>query len=274
VKKAFKRAQRTSVFLREKKETKKMEEEREFALLIQEEIDSIQSVVWAQYIELQKEVDDLRARNGGKSNGSGPVIRSSTNDAVTKLGQHQELVEAAEKSLKQFGELWFTKQKREGKFAWLDSVFKRDRSKGRVKTDFELKQYISQKIEHDMRLAKDIMIEIKDLPSDGQEMRLMEYARVMELNAVEKKIYLDNRLSIFDDHKTVKYSTKILGWAFVIVYCMVIALYVCLFGVLKGTPLSHLFSVLLSLTHTRTHTHIYILSSFFSLLFLSLSNTY
>jgi hypothetical protein len=146
---------------------------KEFALLVKDEIERTQHAVWAQCGELQKEVDDLKAAaesSGDSSSGS------------------SQLIAAAEEKLIQFSASWFIKQKKDGMLAWVQWAFSSHRSNRRVKTDFEMKKLIAHRIQHDMELAKEIMEELEELPSDIQEMRLMEYARANELHSVEKVI--------------------------------------------------------------------------------------
>jgi cell division septum initiation protein DivIVA len=146
----------------------------EFASQVKDEIERTQDAVWAQYGELQKEVDDLKA------------AAESSGDSSSSSSQ---LIAAAEERVKRFSISWFIKQKKDGMLAWIQWAILTDHihhNTLQTKTDDEKKKLIALRIHHDMELAKEIMEKLAELPTDMKERRLMEYARAMELRSVEK----------------------------------------------------------------------------------------
>ena len=58
---------------------------------------------------------------------------------------------------------------------------------------------------------------------------------MMHLSSFERKIYLNNRIE-FDDEELlpIHFIKKILGWFFIVLFCLFTAAYICLFGIMKG----------------------------------------
>jgi hypothetical protein len=93
---------------------------------------------------------------------------------------------------------------------------------------------VEQKIREELRLADAIEKEFEKLEEDMQEVRLLEYARVGKLSSIERKIYFKNRLNFTTEIAPVNRATKVLGWTGIILYIVLIAFYVTLFGVSNG----------------------------------------
>jgi hypothetical protein len=97
-----------------------------------------------------------------------------------------------------------------------------------------MRSKIKEKIKEDLRLADAIELEFEELDDDMKEVRLLEYARMMKLSKVERRIYFTNRLVFETDLQPVGIAKKVAGWILIILYCVGTAFYICLFGVSKG----------------------------------------
>ena len=97
-----------------------------------------------------------------------------------------------------------------------------------------MRSKVKMKIKEDLKLADAIELEFEELDEDMKEVRLLEYARMMKLSTVERKIYFQNRLIFETELSPVSRFKKVAGWIVIIAYCCATAFYICLFGVTKG----------------------------------------
>ena len=75
---------------------------------------------------------------------------------------------------------------------------------------------------------------MQELEKDVQEIRLLEYARMMKLSRIERKIYFQNRLIFENELPPVQRFKKLAGWVVIVAYCLGCGLYICLFGARVG----------------------------------------
>ena len=97
------------------------------------------------------------------------------------------------------------------------------------------KTKLYRKLNKDIKLADAIEEEFEELNQSQQEIRMIEYSRMMHLSDFEQKVYFQNRIEFDDDAMPpIHCCKKILGWFAIVCYCLVTAMYICLFGVMKG----------------------------------------
>ncbi|GMH92953.1 hypothetical protein TL16_g12498 [Triparma laevis f. inornata] len=102
-----------------------------------------------------------------------------------------------------------------------------------VGVDSKTKLY--KQLYKNMKLADAIEEEFEELNDSQKEIRMIEYSRMMHLSAFEQKVYFQNRIEFDDDAMTpIHCCKKIFGWFAIICYCLITAMYICLFGVMKG----------------------------------------
>ena len=75
-----------------------------------------------------------------------------------------------------------------------------------------MRSKIKEKIKEDLRLADAIELEFEELDDDMKEVRLLEYARMMKLSKVERRIYFTNRLVFETELQPVGIAKKVAGW--------------------------------------------------------------
>ena len=97
-----------------------------------------------------------------------------------------------------------------------------------------LRSKVKDKVREDLMLADAIELEFKDLDREMMEVRLLEYARMMKLSKIERKIYFQNRLIFENELPPVQRFKKWAGWATIGLYCVGTGLYICLFGLRVG----------------------------------------
>lgn len=114
-----------------------------------------------------------------------------------------------------------------------------------------MRSKVKEKIREDLRLADAIELEFTELDNDMKEVRLLEYARMMKLSKVERKIYFQNRLVFETELAPVDRLKKIMGWILIILYSVGTAFYVCLFGVSKGAQTTNAWLVSFVLAYVQ-----------------------
>jgi len=112
-------------------------------------------------------------------------------------------------------------------------MFQRDWHLGRGR-DRGLKAKVKEKVREDLMLADAIELEFEDLDKEMKEVRLLEYARMMKLSKIERKIYFQNRLIFESELPPVQRFKKWAGWGIIGLYCATTGYYICMFGVQKG----------------------------------------
>ncbi|GMI36954.1 hypothetical protein TeGR_g4660, partial [Tetraparma gracilis] len=113
-----------------------------------------------------------------------------------------------------------------------------------------MRSKIKEKIKEDLRLADAIELEFEELDDDMKEVRLLEYARMMKLSKVERRIYFTNRLVFETELQPVGIAKKVAGWVLIILYCVGTAFYICLFGVSKGASTTNAY---VAMNHRELH---------------------
>ncbi|GMH95715.1 hypothetical protein TrVE_jg5792 [Triparma verrucosa] len=173
-----------------------------FDLRVEAEVSKALLAVKSRRKELEETVDRLKAR-----------AKQGDVSATVPL-------ESAEVRLKVFREDWHLNEEKGGC--------------GRRGYKTSLRYKVKHKVREDLRLADAIEKEFEDLETDVKEVRLLEYARMMKLSKIERKIYFQNRLIFENELPPVQRFKKFVGWIVIVSYCLGCGLYICLFGARVG----------------------------------------